>query len=157
MDMMNPKFRQLVETLEAKRRELLEMQPVTTASDIPSNTPTGGVYLFSEGEKHLYAGRTKLRISVRVRNQFGRNPNAASFPWLIARRTTGRQATYRRGESRAVLLEEPDFRKAYEDARTRIRNMDVRYVSEPDPVRQTLLEIYVAVATDAEYNDFDTH
>ena len=52
---------------------------------------------------------------------------------------------------------DPDFMKAYDDARKRIRNMHVRYVSELDPVRQTLLEIYVAVATDAEYNDFDTH
>ena len=35
--------------------------------------------------------------------------------------------------------------------------MHIRYVHEPDPVRRTLLEIYVAVATKAEYNDFDTH
>ena len=35
--------------------------------------------------------------------------------------------------------------------------MNVRYVHEKDPVRQALLEIYVAVATEAKYNDFDTH
>ena len=156
MDRMDPKFRELLKTLEARRRELLEMRPVT-ASNIPSDTPTGGVYLFSEGEKHLYAGRTRRRIGVRVRNQFGRNPNAASFPWLIAREATGRTATYKKEGSRKALLEDPDFRKAYDDARKRIRTMHVRYVSEPHPVRQTLLEIYVAVATDAEYNDFDTH
>ena len=95
MDMMNPKFRELVEALEAKHRELLEMRPVA-ASDTPSNTPPGGVYLFSDGEKHLYAGRTKRRIHERVRNQFGSNPNAASFPWLIAREATGRTATYKK-------------------------------------------------------------
>lgn len=156
MDMMNPKFRELVDALEAKHRELLEMRPVA-ASDIPSNTPPGGVYLFSDGEKHLYAGRTKRRIHERVRNQFGSNPNAASFPWLIAREATGRTATYKKEGSRKALLKDPDFMKAYDDARKRIRNMHVRYVSESDPVRQTLLEIYVAVATDAEYNDFDTH
>jgi hypothetical protein len=27
----------------------------------------------------------------------------------------------------------------------------------PDPTRQALLEIYVAVATAARYNDFDAH
>ena len=35
--------------------------------------------------------------------------------------------------------------------------MQVRYVRETDPLRQTLLEIYVAFATKAKYNDFDTH
>ena len=42
-------------------------------------------------------------------------------------------------------------------AKARIRNMQVRYVHEPDPLRQAPLEIYVAVATQARYNDFDTH
>ena len=35
--------------------------------------------------------------------------------------------------------------------------MNVRYAHEPDPTSQALLEIYVAVATGARYNDFDTH
>jgi hypothetical protein len=35
--------------------------------------------------------------------------------------------------------------------------MSVRYVDEPDPISQALLEIYVAVTTGARYNDFDTH
>ena len=44
-----------------------------------------------------------------------------------------------------------------EDARARVGRMHVRYVSEPEPLRQALLEIYVAVVTAAKYNDFDTH
>jgi hypothetical protein len=35
--------------------------------------------------------------------------------------------------------------------------MKVRYVQEDDPLRQALLEIYVAIATKAKRNDFDTH
>lgn len=35
--------------------------------------------------------------------------------------------------------------------------MEIRFVDEPHPVRQTLLEIYVTIALDARYNDFDTH
>ena len=35
--------------------------------------------------------------------------------------------------------------------------MSVRYVHEPDPFRQVLLEIYVAVVADTQYNDFNTH
>jgi hypothetical protein len=35
--------------------------------------------------------------------------------------------------------------------------MDFRFVSEPDPTRQCLLEVYVSVVHSTPYNDFDTH
>jgi len=35
--------------------------------------------------------------------------------------------------------------------------MVVRWVQESDPVKQALLEIYVAVVLQTPYNDFDTH
>ena len=35
--------------------------------------------------------------------------------------------------------------------------MQVRYVEEIDPLRQALLEIYVAVVLKTPYNDFNTH
>ena len=153
---MDRRFVELMGDVEAKHRELLAMPPIT-ASDVTRNTPIGGVYLFSEDDKHLYAGRTKRPIRERIQDQFGANPDAASFPWLIARQETGRKATYKKKGSRKELLENPTFKEAYDRARERIREMQVRYVHERDPVRQTLLEIYVALVTNAKYNDFDTH
>ena len=76
---------------------------------------------------------------------------------LLAREATGRKATYSRTGSRRELLADPQFRTQYEGARARVRRMHVRYVHEPEPLRQALLEIYVAVVTGARYNDFDTH
>jgi len=35
--------------------------------------------------------------------------------------------------------------------------MDLRYVEESDPVRQTLLEVYIAVVLKTPYNDFNNH
>jgi len=35
--------------------------------------------------------------------------------------------------------------------------MTIRVVEEADPLRQALLEMYVAIALDAKYNDFDNH
>lgn len=153
---MDQRFKDLVDTLDFKYQQLVSMTPVL-AADVPAQTPIGGVYLFSENGRHLYAGRTKRAICVRVRNQFGPNPSAASFPWLIAREVTGKKATYTKAGSRTQLLTDPAFVVAYDQARARIRKMHVRYVDEPDPLRQALLEIYVAVAVDAKYNDFDTH
>jgi hypothetical protein len=152
---VDEKFRNLVDTLHAKYEALLAMRPVV-ARVIPSDTPVGGVYLFSEGLTHLYAGRTKRRIAVRVRNHFSTAPDCP-FAWLIAREVTGRQATYTQAGSRKALLADAAFKTEYERAKDRIREMSVRYVHEPDATAQALLEIYVAVATGARFNDFDTH
>jgi hypothetical protein len=35
--------------------------------------------------------------------------------------------------------------------------MKLRYVEEPDPLRQALLEIYAATLLKTEFNDFETH
>ena len=92
---MDQQFANLMEGVEAKHQELLAMQPITASDVRPKGTPIGGVYLFSEGDAaHLYAGRTKRPIGERIRNQFGANPDAASFPWLIARQETGKKAAY---------------------------------------------------------------
>jgi hypothetical protein len=114
------------------------------------------VYLFSDGRKHLYAGRTKRKIAVRIRNHFSAAPDCP-FAWLLAREATNRKAAYTREGSRKALLADPTFKAKYEAAKKRIRKMNVRFVHEPDPVRQALLESYVAVVTRAKYNDFDTH
>ena len=152
---MNKRFQDLVDGLESKCQTLLTMRPVI-ANDVPSDTPVGGVYLFSEGSAHLYAGRTKRRIAVRIRNHFSTAPDCP-FAWLLAREATGRTATYTRDGSRKALLADANFKAEYERAKNRIRRMNVRYVHESDPVRQALLEIYAALATEAKYNDFDTH
>jgi hypothetical protein len=152
---MNPEFRSLTDQLDEKFRLLINMTPFT-AEDIPEDTPTGGVYLFSENGVHLYAGRTKRKLSVRIRSHFGAAPDCP-FAWQIAREITGHRATYRKEGSRKDLLSRPDFRLIYDEAKRRIRKMDVRYVGEAEPLRQALLEIYTAVGSSARHNDFDTH
>lgn len=54
---MDPKFRALVESLEPKYLTLLAMEPVRFGS-LPPTMPERGIYLFSEGGRHLYVGRT---------------------------------------------------------------------------------------------------
>jgi len=152
---MNPRFREMVDGLENKYRALVETRAVRPA-DVPKGTPVGGVCLFSEGRAHLYVGRTKRELAVRIRNHFSSAPDCP-FAWLLARETTGKKATYKQSGGRKELLADDKFKAEYEAAKERIRAMDVRYVHEPDPTRQALLEIYVAVATSARYNDFNTH
>lgn len=152
---MNPRFRRLVERLGDKHRRLIRMSAVTVDT-APRESPTGGVYLFSRNGRALYVGRTKRPIVQRLKDHVRDAPDCP-FAWQLARRATGRARSYRPEGSRRKLLTDPTFKRAYQHARERIRRMEVRYVEEVDPLKQALLEIYVAVATKARYNDFDTH
>jgi hypothetical protein len=49
------------------------------------------------------------------------------------------------------------FGPAFIRAKARLAELDLRFVEEADPVRQALLEIYVAVVLETPYNDFENH
>ena len=153
---MDPKFNGLIENLHQKYLHLIQMSPVKIDT-LPKNTPQGGVYLFSIGGQHLYAGRTKKLIGDRVKDHVSKAPDCP-FAWHLAREETGlKKASYKPEGSRKHLLSQPEFKAAYERAKQTIRTMEVRYVQETDPVKQALLEIYVAIVAGAKHNDFDTH
>ena len=121
--------------------------------------PREGVYLFSESGSHLYVGRSRdIRGRIARHSRPGATHRMAAFAFRLARESTGQlDATYKREGSRAELMGDPDFREAFDNAKARIRKMEVRYVEETDALRQTLLEIYVAVSLGTPYNDFRTH
>jgi len=127
---------------------------------LPLDMPLSGVYLFSEGQTHLYVGRSN-----NLRSRHGRHckPGAthkqAAFAFQLARHQTGHlTASYKPGAgSRAGLMELPEFHEAFVSAKARIRKMDYRHVAEPDQTCQALLEIYCSVALATPFNDFGTH
>ena len=68
------------------------------------------------------------------------------FAFRLAREEkNNRRAIYKGDGTRKWLLANDAFKKSYGRAKQRIRGMDVRWISEPDNLMQTLLEIYVAV------------
>ena len=84
--------------------------------------------------------------------------NSATFAFRVARQLTGNDdATYTKIGSRPELEKNPEFKSVFIEQKTRIRNMNVRFVSEPEPMRQALLEMYVSVSLGTPYNDFDNH
>jgi hypothetical protein len=155
---VHPKFAGLIEPLEPKRRALLEMAAVRYAA-LPRDVPTRGIYLFSEGERHLYVGRTNgLRKRLAGHCRPSSNHFTASFAFRIAREETGNlKATYKPEGSRASLLADPVFAAVFEAAKRRVASCDLRFVAEDDPTRQALLEIYIATVLETPYNDFDNH
>jgi hypothetical protein len=80
------------------------------------------------------------------------------FAFRLARERTGRlEASYNKKDSREALQEDPAFAAAFDEAKARIRKMDLRFVEEHDPLKQALLEIYVSIVLRTPYNDFNTH
>ena len=129
------------------------MEPVTPLT-LPRQMPKEGIYLFSENNEPLYVGRTR-RLKERLREQS--RVEGEVFAFRLAREETGyTEVTYTTKGSREDLMKKPDFQEAMRDALSRIQKMNVQFVEESDPVKQTLLEIYVAVALETKYNSFTT-
>lgn len=156
--MMNEQFRQHVESLHPSFEALLKSVPFQFAS-LPKTLPKAGVYLFSDGEHHLYVGRTNsIRKRLQQHCRPGSSHNSAPFAFRLAREARKvPQATYKTPGSRAHLLQDPDFALAFTNAKTKLCALNIRTVEESNPLRQALLEMYVAVALATPYNDFDNH
>ncbi|MBZ9699543.1 MULTISPECIES: hypothetical protein [unclassified Mesorhizobium] len=109
-----------------------------------ATTPKSGIYLFSEGSKHLYVGRSN-RIAERYRLHCGPSAkeNQASFAWKLTAEVMEHKATYRKGEGRKDKIVIPEFADAFRLAKERIRAMEYRFVEEADQTRQALLEAYL--------------
>jgi hypothetical protein len=153
---MTDLFDDIVASVKKKCDELLA-SPKHKIGTLPTKIPNAGVYVFSEAGSHLYVGRTnslRKRLQYHTRN----NHNQATFAFLLARHQTGSlKASYQPKGSRQDLLTNPEFRTAFEAARVRIKAMDIQFIEESDPVRQTILELLAALRTNARYNDFDNH
>ena len=152
---MNERFRELVEALHPKLEALLRMAPVLPLS-LPPGAPLQGVYLFSEGDTHLYSGRGD-NIRQRMSQHCTGGQEKAAFAFKLARIETGNvSASYKPEGSRAHLMTQPLFAQAFQAAKLRIQNMHMRYVEEADPLRQCLLEIYVAEVLKTPHNRWST-
>jgi hypothetical protein len=154
---MNERFAEAIQSLQPSLERLLAMEPVTTAN-LPRDMPKSGVYLFTEAADHLYVGRSnRLRSRICRHGALCAKQNAAALAFRIARETTGKkQPSYKPADSRKALVQQPAFARAFSEAKARIRTMEVRYIGEPDQLRQALLQIYVAVTLGTPFNDFDT-
>jgi hypothetical protein len=156
---MDPRFARVIDQLHPAFERLLAIPPTCHGRLLP-NMPTQGVYLFSEGDRHLYAGRSNhLRNRVGQHCRAGSQHNQAVFAFRLARETTGMlMPAYAPGAgSRKNLAVDPVFAEAFTAAKARVRVMDYRCVEETDQTRQALLELYCAIALSCPYNDFNTH
>ena len=155
---MDKSFEAYIESLHPAFENLMRAAPVTILS-CPKWIPSEAIYLLSEGDRHLYCGRTrKLRQRMRNHSAPSSKHNQAVFAFRLAREETGNLlSSYSGPGTRLALMSNPSFFDAFKRAKQRIQTMDLRYVAESDPTRQALLELYVSIALQTPYNDFNTH
>jgi hypothetical protein len=151
---MHPKFAALADSLHPSFVKLIECLPHTGRMRLPLNVPRCGVYLFSEGDDHLYVGRTD-RLRDRHREHWSGKANDAPFAFKLARHSTGNLG--KGGLTRKALEADPVFAASFSAAKDRVSNMLFRWTEESDPNRQCLLEMYATIVLDARYNDFINH
>lgn len=155
---MDPKFAALVVSLEPKLQALIQMSPVSAAR-LPRVMPSHGIYLFSDGTRHLYVGRSNnIRRRIGLHCRPGSQHNQATFAFRMTRLQTGNSGpTYTTLGSRQELVKDAVFGQTFTSCKATIRGFDLRFVEEHDPTRQALLEIYVATVLETPFNDFDNH
>ena len=128
---MHPAFQEFVNELDPKFQALMAMTPVRYGA-LPRDMPDRDIYLFSDGDHHLYVGRTN-RIRRRLAGHCRPSSThfSATFAFRIARKETGRlKASYSTVGSRAALVADPEFGPAFARAKTRLADLDLRFVEE---------------------------
>jgi hypothetical protein len=155
---MHEAFSAFTDNLHPKFEALMAQVPVTGCILRPEFNGSG-VYLFSEAGRSLYVGRTRdvrKRYAQHTRRSSGHN--SAPFAFKLARHATGFiKSDYKPAEtSRAGLLLNGEFARAFAVSVDRVRRMEFRFVQEAEPTRQCLLEVYVSVVCGSPYNDFNT-
>ena len=152
---MEDQIREVIAHLKESFSALLAMPPLSPIGPW-SGLPRKGVYLFSEGDLHLYVGRSsqihkRIPHHHRTGSGYGQAPLATK---LAVEALRYEPPFFRKHQAFRELVAGPEFAEAFDQAKRRVRKMDLRVVEEPDPVRQALLEAYVALILRTPYNEF---
>lgn len=142
---MNEKFRQHVEALHPALERLEQATPFKYADLASQRLPQRGIYLFSEGCKYLYVGRSddiSRRIQLHCRQ--GSTHNQATFAFRLAKELCGiGKASYKPEGSRADLVSRGPLKSAFLAQKKRLQLMDIRIVEESDANRRAYPEFCV--------------
>jgi hypothetical protein len=145
--------------------EKLLAAPAAKVSEHPPIPEAPGIYLFSEpgeaggdGEKAIYVGQTrKLRSRLKNHTRLGGKNNEATFAFLLAK-TDAEAGGIDTKQYREVLEQDKDFITHFDGAKSRVAEMQVRFILLDGPIERSLFEIYAAMALDTlVYNSFETH
>ena len=155
---MKGKFRELADRMPSCLQSLLE-QPLIAIDDIGiTKVPQKGVYVFFEGNKPIYVGRSNgLKKRLKEHSQRSSDHYGATLAFRIAKQNTSTLQKKERKQTNEQLMENRDFVGEFEAAKDRIARTKIRFIEIEDQIEQAMFEIYVHLALNTRYNDFRTH
>lgn len=150
-------FGDAVERMPGLLKELVKA-PRHRVAERPTLPNAPGIYLFTEHGRPIYVGQSrKLRQRMRSHTRLTANQNQASFAFNLAKKAAG-EAGLDLKRFRKVLAEDPDFAAHFDQAKARVREMDLQFIELADPIERTLFEVYASLAlATTEFNKFETH
>ncbi|MEI9891180.1 MAG: hypothetical protein WDN45_11990 [Caulobacteraceae bacterium] len=151
---LNEKYRRHCDKAPGLFSELMSSPAVSLEGNAFPASPAIYVFLFNGEPVHV--GRTR-NLRQRLKGHVTNSHYSASFAFKRARSDTGMKASYKKGEGRGALLENPIFAAAFAKALAEVRGMTVRHLVVNDPIDQYLLELYAALELDTSLTEFDTH
>ena len=151
---MNAEFLEIINKMEPLLRKLQCSDPVTAAS--LKSVPQQGVYVFYEGDKPIYTGRSRrLRQRIQEHGSTSSRHESATFAFKLLREAIGEPEWHSSKYTRKALQDK--YPQEYAKQRQRVQNMDIRAVEINDPLIQTVFETYAIIALGTtRYNTFHT-
>lgn len=135
--------------------ERLMKKGAPRAEHDPPIPTSPGIYLFVDKGTPIYVGQSRnlrARLANHCRPSGGHT--SASLAFNIAK------AKYKGKDlpkTRAEIQAHPGFERRFTVAKASLNRMEVRWIEVDSPELRTVLEVYVAVLLNTEYNSFETH
>jgi hypothetical protein len=117
--------------------------------------PTQGIYVFYEGERAIWAGRSdNLRPYLMAQGRPSSDHFTAPIAFGFAKKAAIDAGYHFTKATEAIR--DPQFKPFFDREKARVAAMRIRVVEVTDPVLQSLLVIYASLAL-GTLNVFETH
>ena len=137
---------------------LLERSTITIDKIGISEMPKKGVYVFFEGNKAIYVGRSnRLKKRLKEHSSDSSDQYSATLAFRIAKSRTSNLTAGGKKRTNAQLMKDKGFIRKFEAAKRRISKTKIRFISIDDQVEQAIFEIYAHLEFGTKLNDFRTH
>ncbi len=126
--------------------------PASIARTIAREGDFSGCYVFIENSKPIYVGISR-RVLARLRQHFtGKTHFDASLVYAIAQKRAPTKG------KRSAVMNDPNFKKAFKSAQSRLCSVHVSFVEIENPLELYLFEAFAAIELGThEWNTFRTH
>ena len=152
---MNEELRSVMEQMEPFLLKLQACSAETFATR--TKLPDRGVYVFYEGEKALYVGRSnQVQERIRTHGGKGATQEQANFAFRLLAKEYDLDIGHSTSLSRSQVAKK--YVAEFRGQRQRVRNMTIRAVEITDDTESYFFEAYAILALrTTEFNKFEPH